>query len=92
MAALHIRPRPLHRIILTDMKYGAALALHQHRSKRIRAKYRNAVVFLRGMVTTESLNKLIPSLQRHGVMSVKAWSRLCRIARKCGIDARMVRP
>ena len=83
--------RPLKRIIVTGAALGRAKALHQHRSKRIRRKYRNAVVFLRGMLTAESLNDLIPGLHRHGIMSTKAWSKLCRVARKHGIDMRMER-
>lgn len=83
--------KQLHRVILTGAKRGRIAALHKHGTKRVRRKYANAVVFLRSMITAESLPPIIRSLQEHHLVSKRGWVRFCVIARKCGLDARVER-
>lgn len=83
--------KQLHRVILTGAKRGRIAALHKHGTKRVRKKYASAVVFLRSLITAEALPPIIRSLQENHVMSKRGWIRFCVIARKCGLDARVLR-
>jgi hypothetical protein len=79
------------KVILTSASRGRILALHKHRTKRVRKKYLHAVVFLREFMTCASLSEITKKLQEHDVMSERAWRRFCTLARKCGVQARMER-
>lgn len=88
---LSVSVRQHDKVILTSASRGRMLALHKHRTKRIRRKYAHAVVFLREFMTCASLPEITERLQRYGAMSNRAWRRFCILARKCGIQAHMER-
>ncbi len=77
------------KVLLTNAPRGRMAALHEHRQRRIRKKYQNAVIFIRPWMTADALPNIIQGLQRTACMTPKAWRRFCHLARKCGLDARM---
>ena len=79
------------KVIVTSAARGRIVALHNHAKKRVRNKYDNAVVFLRGWVTPASLNVMVPRLQEVQALSRRGWVKFCAACRKHGIDASMER-
>lgn len=76
------------KIIVSGAPRGRLLALHKHRSKRVRRKYAHAIVFMRGITKDTVHDVSRPVLP---LMSWQCKRRMCHALRKMGIDARVER-
>ena len=81
--------RQIDNIIVSDAPRGRLLALHHHSSMRVRKKYQNAIVLMRGSITRESIHDVARGCLSH--MSERCRRRFCHALRKMGINARVER-
>lgn len=82
--------RKFDNVIVSPAPRGRLLALHVHKRRRVREKYRRAVVVLSDPPPNkDNAWDMLENIRDHGGMTDRALRKFCRIMCKFSIDARM---